>query len=716
MAKKHLSVPNGNGNTNISRPKKGKKQRRRENDVKEDDDEKAILKFYSRQKDGANQTKLTICLFFVGGLAAFVAVLCKHYHYNEGITAYQHPAPLNSNTRRKTSLSELYHIACKKTRLVHCQKGAFQIQDETRSIRARQEVLLKAGQKILEIPRNVQKTTIDALRDPRVNRLLRKNPRYPSTGKPLRPQTFLAVYMTFELSRLRKSSNNFDMLSPEEELQRAYLDYLPTDQDFLRFHPISKKTRDYNDTKKHTDTLPAVSLTDHLVDDYFQMFLAEYHALCQISSNFENRVPLEDWITSRLIVSTRSFKSVPLTPNDISNEELESYRPFLHDMEDDKQTQTDVDSSRAAFYDECRHSSMRSCMVPLLDALDHHAKPNIGWRFMDSQSPVSEALSFLAFASEDVTAGSNMFVSYGSFPDPLVFAQYGFVDPTGLGHRAALLAPYHRLVDETFLTEEESAHRGNGLQKYLAFRDGYQNCPYSTNENAQRLEFEFETAKFEALKAMSNVMKSWVATLPPPQAERESDWAQLELELVEVLSICRLLATTHRDYAGRATEMLRTVAGAEHPEYFQFRISSDKATTEGLEYRTWHVLERLSKEMRSSVLRSLVQFAASPSVKSQHDGLGFGLGFDAIGSNSDSDTDTDWTIIERDLRRGLNSGALDPSSSMEAGTVVVLLGELETLMILCERAEDKKRVLLSSFNRKEVLHEEDYIVRQNPCT
>ena len=708
MSKKHLSVPNGIGNAHISRPKKGKKQRRHENDVKKHDDEKAILEFYSRQRDDANQTKIAICLFFVGGLVAFVAVLCKRYHCNEGITAGQHPAPFNSNTRRGTSLSELYHIACKKTRLLYCEKGAFEIQDDTRSIRARQEVLLKVGQKILEIPRNVQMTTIDALRDPRVNRLLRKNPRHPLTGKPLRPQTFLAVYMNFELSQLQKSSNNFDVLTPEEELQRAYLAYLPTDQDFLRFHPISRMTRDYNSTKKHTDTLPALSLTEHLVDAYFRSFLAEYHAFCRISSDFENHVPLEDWITSRLIVNTRSFKSVPLTPNDISNDELESYRPFLHDMEDDKQTQTDVDSSRAAFYDDCRHSSMRSCMVPLLDALDHHAKPNIGWRFMDSQSPVSEALSFLAFASEDVTSGSNLFVSYGSFPDPLVFAQYGFVDPSGLGHRAALLAPYHHLVDETFLTEEESMHIDNDLQKYLAFRDGYQHCHYSTHEKTQRL--EFETAKFEALKAMSNVMKSWVATLPPPHAERKRDWTLLELELVEVLSMCRLLATTHRDYAGRATEMLRTVASAEHPEYFQFRVSSDKATSEGLEYRTWHVLERLSNEMRSSVRRSLVHFAAFPSVKSQHDGLGF----DAVGSNSD--TDTDWTLIEHDLRQGLNSHTLDPSSSMEAGTVVVLLGELETLKILSERAGDKKRLLSSNNHEKEVLHEEDYIVRQNPCT
>jgi hypothetical protein len=178
--------------------------------------------------------------------------------------------------------------------------------------------------------------------------------------------------------------------------------------------------------------------------------------------------------------------------------------------------------------------------------------------------------------------------------------------------------------------------------------------------------------------------------------------------------MCRLLAATHRDYAGRATEMLRTVAGAEHPEYFQFRVSSEKATSEGLEYRTWHVLERLSREMRSSVLRSLVQVAASAETHDDFD-------FDDIGS------DTDRTIIERELRRALNSGAMDPSSSMEGGTVVVLLGELETLKILCDRAEHKKRVLLSNLNRKlrntnasahnkEVVNEEDYIVRRNPCT
>lgn len=693
MPKKKQAVSASNGKSEISRREVGKKQKRSKKNDLQKNDEKSILEFGSKQSAERNHIKRKISLFFVGGVVLVIAML--YQHYNKGSTDYQHLASLNSSNSKKTTLSELFNIACKKTRLIFCDVGVLEIHDEfrsmsARSIQGRQDVLLKAGQKLLEIPRNVQRTTIDALRDPQVNSLLRKNPRHASTKNPLHPKAFLAVHMAFDLSRLRKhskkSSNDFRKLSREEQLQRAYLDYLPTHQDFQRFHPISRLIMDYKDGVKRTSMLPTMSLTDYLVQKYFLSFLSEYDAFCRVSSDFQNDVSLEDWVTSRLLVNTRSFSSEPLTQNDISNEELESYRPFLHDMDDEDQSQ--MNSSPESFFDVCRDKMMRSCMVPLLDAFDHHAKPNVGWKFVNSHSPVSRSGSFINFAMENVRSGSDLFHSYGSLPNQFIFAQYGFVNPDGSGNRAALLAPYHRLVDEDFETEE--SQRDDDLQKYLDFQDGYKVC-HATNNDDQRL--AFEQVKFNALKAMSNILNSWVAIVPPQDS---SD----EVEIGKALSICRLLATTHRDYAGRATEMLRTVANADHPEYYEIRTSNDEISSGGLEYRTWHVLERLVTEMRLNVIRLLTRFSPTSSQD-----------FDGIINKMDR-------ALEAEFHRKLQSEEIDPSTS-EGATMLVLLGEFETLTLLREHAEQNKQIHFANMKWKKDngyrVNEEDFIVRLEPC-
>jgi hypothetical protein len=701
MPKKQLAVSSGNGT--ISRREKGKKNKRFRNERKKDDDPKEIRSSNSRQSADSKQVKTAMWWFLVGGVVVFVAVLCQHYNKD------QRPPSPNTDDR-KTSLSELFRIGCKSTRLVHCERGVFEIQDETRSIRARpkpdrQEFLLRAGQKLLEIPRSVQITTIDALRDPRVNRLLRKNPRHRSTGRPLRPKAFLAVYMAFELSRMKGtdivSSNESDVLSSVKRFQRAYLQYLPTHQDFVQHHPISRHIN------THSDSPLPTSLTDHLVDQYFRSILSEYHAFCRFSSDFKTHVPLEDWITVRLIVNTRSFKSAPLAENDISDRELESYRPFLqHDgTGKDGEHSDNIDLLRSSFYDSCRSSWMRSCMVPLFDSFNHHTTPNMGWKFMEHQSPVSESKSFIMFAAKEIASGSNLYVSYGSMrPVPMIFAQYGFVNPDHSGKRAALLAPYHRLLDEAFEIEE-SSHRDTALRKYLSFRDGYKSCRATTPEDAERL--AFERAKFEALEAISNILDSWVAILPPKaESGGDGDETQEEEEdqLSKVLSMCRLLATTHRDYGGRSTELLSTVARAKNPEHYQFRSSSDEATSEGLEYRAWHVLERLAGLMRSRALRSLVSFAAAPHADAD---------LDAPNGNSNNH----WAT-EAEVRRKLYSNELDPTTP-EGATAFVLLGELETLTILSDRAKQKKETFLSNKQWRskngQTVNEEDYIVRLHPC-
>ncbi len=682
-------------NAKIPRRDKGRKEKRLECDAPGCSDGDESLESYARESSHTNKS---ILLFFSGAIVVFAIVIWRHLN-----TGSAGKKSVSSTNTSNASLSALFRIACKKTKLAYCEKGVFEILDETRTIRTRSssdssKPLLKKGQLLLEIPRILQITTLDALRDPRVSSLLRLNPRHPKSGKPLDPKALLALHMSFQLSQLRTNdigNDSFDSLSSHEQVQRAYLEYLPTQKDFMRFHPVSRQIIDYYNYEgniESTDPLsPSATLTDHLVDQYFRSFLSEYQALCGVSLDFQKLVSLEDWITSRLIVNTRSFQSDPLTEIDISNEELDFYHPFLTENEAKQEIALLDGDAALLFYDKCRKVSMRSSMVPLLDAFDHHPKENIGWEFMDSRSSVSAAKSFITYATKDVNPDSDLFDSYfRSRPDPFVFAQYGFLNSDGMGERAALIAPYHRLLadefenDKSFMSSRISS-RDDEMKRYVAFKDGYETCEVANSgdyEATQRK--EFEVAKFEALKAISNIVNSWVAILPPRDDESGGD-------LGDILSMCRLLAMTHRDYGGRATEMLQTLASSDYPENFQFRVSSDDATSEGLEYRASHVLERLASEMRSRVVASLASMTS--------------LEVGEVG-------------VEK-LRRKLESNE-NEISNWERSSISVRLGELETLTILCKDAEQYKEKLLSdkewrSANGGHRVETEDYIVRRKPC-
>ena len=126
-----------------------------------------------------------------------------------------------------------------------------------------------------------------------------------------------------------------------------------------------------------------------------------------------------------------------------------------------------------------------------------------------------------------------------------------------------------------------------------------------------------------------------------------------------------------------AFESSRLRINSNNSSSYLFRISIDERTSDGLEHRTWHVLERLATETRLNMIRSVVSSSSYWSSTTYSD--------DIIGS------DTDW-MIDVDLRRKLET-EMDPKST-EWGTAFVLLGELGTLSILRERAERMKLVLL----------------------
>ncbi|OEU10406.1 hypothetical protein FRACYDRAFT_247483 [Fragilariopsis cylindrus CCMP1102] len=627
---------------------------------------------------------------------------------------------------------------------IYCDTQFFEIHDNDRSIRTKSQrrsqrsqgssqqsnlEMIKAGMRLLEIPSTVQITTIDALRDIRVLNLIKQNPRHNNTTmlskQALPPKAYLAVYIAFELDRVNDNRNDNSniklskLVSPEKErLHRAYLKHLPTYQDFVSFHPILALS-------KSTTTTNTVSLTEHLVKKWFQHFLSEYTALYEASSSssdtstsgtttssaslFANHIAWEDYITARLIVNTRGFASSgPIPDHVISDEELELYRPYINDIPYGRSpisSSTTSYNGRTLFYENLRNSSMlKSCMVPLLDSFDHHSNPNVGWQSLERHQQSTAAgdgsASFVAYASKDIIhtqpGGTKLYDSYGStLSDSWIYAQYGFVNKErSTGRRVAtLLAPYHQLHEvDFFITEDDYADRSTSqlLHKYLAFEDGYESCTNSSEnddghqqQQQYHLRIKFQQMKFNALKTISNSMKSWFASVPTTTTtatnmEDAITPEYLDDGIADVLSLCRMLATTHRDYNGHAIHNLMQVIttdndGGNNPIHLLFPVSTDEHTTKALEYRTWHILERLAMAVEVDLRRKLLL----QQQQQQHPRNGNGNEFD-----------------------------------------FVLLGESEAISILCKHAERWKQSLLLEKTKRNTIsnvNEEDYIIRDKPC-
>jgi len=145
-------------------------------------------------------------------------------------------------------------------------------------------------------------------------------------------------------------------------------------------------------------------------------------------------------------------------------------------------------------------------LVPLLDALDHHANAaNVHWQFLRNNHRFERFLHLagapkpkvpgIVFglcgeAARQTETGAQLLDSYGSsrrLPDPILVAKYGFVNPDRSRRRAALLAPHHRILDADLQQNPEAEGDRVGLQQYLAFQDGCERCLDEDDEqNNQR--------------------------------------------------------------------------------------------------------------------------------------------------------------------------------------------------------------------------------------
>jgi hypothetical protein len=181
-----------------------------------------------------------------------------------------------------------------------------------------------------------------------------------------------------------------------------------------------------------------------------------------------------------------------------------------------------------------------------------------------------------------------------------LYPTYGFVNGDFSERIAALLAA-HQIIDRRVVSQDKyEAEQKKQLQRYLQYDDGYSTC--ITNVDTEAL--TFKRLKSKLLLLIVNDYKKWSASLPPQDRDQDKSTIPLDDGINPIISTCRLLALTHRDYDGTAANVLQTkiheIEQAQqlapedyHGESYNLVL---KRGEPGLEYRARIWLYRLAAE------------------------------------------------------------------------------------------------------------------------
>lgn len=267
--------------------------------------------------------------------------------------------------------------------------------------------------------------------------------------------------------------------------------------------------------------------------------------------------------------------------------------------------------------------------------------------------------------------------------------------------------------------EEYAAAQEQELQKhYLSFDDGYKTCTdggddAKTTPTTPPEVRELKRLKLAVLKGIANSQPSWTATatVPPPTPPHTHDSTTtttpttaapplVDGGIADIVSTCRLLALTHRDFGGHATHMLQILldraAVADSSSDDSATPPRIKRDSDALEFRAMHWLDRLAREGRRRML------LLEP-ITMEEDGSTTTA---TAGAPSVDD-------LEMELRGLVEDASLDRRQSVEWVASYGRLGEVEALATLSRYAREQKREIAMGpdFNKDD----EGFIVRAERC-
>jgi hypothetical protein len=247
-----------------------------------------------------------------------------------------------------------------------------------------------------------------------------------------------------------------------------------------------------------------------------------------------------------------------------------------------------------------------------------------------------------------------------------------FVLTTGIGRRAAILTPFHRILISATAKQAQE----HSLLRYVGYDDGYERCIRSlktshANNMWESDQQKVKAAKMGVLKVLANQESMWVASLPGPARRMAVDGnVQLAEDGIQnLLSLCRLLALTHYDYDGNGLQVLEMIQNGLDTGRLDLAAFKMNPGSDSMEFRSYHWMQRLANE-------TLIRLEASQ---------------ERLPATEDRNQYST-VIAARQVR----------------------LGEIETIKLLHEygKQQAKKR----SNNSHEMRGNEDhFIVREKPC-
>mmetsp|Transcript_36008 Transcript_36008/g.52558 ORF Transcript_36008/g.52558 Transcript_36008/m.52558 type:complete len:752 (-) Transcript_36008:233-2488(-) len=534
----------------------------------------------------------------------------------------------------------LSNFICQAHQNGHCHPSLQSIPQRRTHMVSGAKPSINSGEDVLILPRRYQIWDLDAMREPMFIQKELFGARHEKTNRTIDSGAFLAAYLVRRyrlargiweeeeegMSRTNNEEGNNIMLDDEDEML-PFFDILPTYQNLSSYHPILW-TEDVR-----TKLLGKHTVSYDLVKAYGDMIESEYDAFATQSTIFASRTTKEEYTTMRINVMSRSFgPGPPGLEEEISlagdkkslNEELEHYI-----------THAGVDLSKG-----CR------AMSPILDMYDHHAKPNVEWRYRSDQR------AFVVKANRGgIKPNHDVMVSYGKYTDSHLFAKFGFVNGDGSGHTEAKIAVYHQLFDVglgqqfSYLPNEGISKttgeiidpsikrlRIKDMMRYLQYDDGYDKCigapRYTSSSSGEdgdnddnnrskgptehELAPELKMLKLKYLVRYADDRSIWTLTMPPrndtskpaatpqipivtsPPKFDTRGGGNFKFDASKVIATCRLIVLTHTDFGGNAIEMLSDALkknAENNNDEKPFLVGRD---TDELEYRALSCLIRFT--------------------------------------------------------------------------------------------------------------------------
>ncbi len=444
---------------------------------------------------------------------------------------------------------------------------------------------------VLSLPRDLLIWDLDAMRDKFVRNEL-FSARHESTGNALDGGAFLAAYL---VRKMKLSRGQWDPLSESDldEIENArfaeYLDILPTFQELEKTHPTLWTVPEL---EKY---LGRLTLSFILIMEYKKMMMSEYDAFCKASEQFKENVIVQEYIAMRVNVNSRAFgPGVPGPEEEIVgihgvktlNEEIQLYKD-----------ETGVDFNKG-----CR------AMSPILDMWDHHAKPNVEWRYDTKKR------AFVVFGADKkgIAPMQDIMVSYGTYTDTHLFAKFGFNNGDGSGRTEGSIAIMHPMLDlglqsytnlinrdgKLAPSKQDKQAQRETMVNYLRYDDGYAEC---ISKEGNPKGFKLKMLKLKHLERIANKYDRWAFNISPrnvnsyPSISSDIpitteapvfDPRTVKFNGSRIIATCRLMALNVDDFEGNAIEVLEKAL--ETDEEFIVKKQSD-----ALEFRSLTVLSRL---------------------------------------------------------------------------------------------------------------------------